>query len=319
MKIIKLIIICLISINVFAQHCEDQQKITEDYTEDAKILSLREIHADTSHQYSDSIYIPADLVKKYTQLLSVIYNIDNEATDSVFNQNNIHTFHDIPYKAITMNVDTSYNWVNNYLQDSLVSGNSIFDTLMQQYNFKLHSFFHLSSITSLTVTTTDYLNIFPLVDSLKTIAGLNDVEASGSWAGDGNDIEVFTKNDTTFVQFSIGWGDCPAGCTNRHFWKFAVIDCQGVYLGSFGDAITDIKNSAYNYDRVYPNPFDHYIHIKNHREKINSIDIYNMNGVKIRSVENVSGPIDLSQLQPGTYIFNLHTKNNIFSKKMIKW
>jgi hypothetical protein len=40
------------------------------------------------------------------------------------------------------------------------------------------------------------------------------------------------------VTFTVGWGDCPAGCINRHVWTFAVApDGQLALLGEDGPAV----------------------------------------------------------------------------------
>lgn len=34
--------------------------------------------------------------------------------------------------------------------------------------------------------------------------------------------EVTPKGDAYTVMVEIGWGDCPAGCINRHHWFYTV-------------------------------------------------------------------------------------------------
>jgi|GEM_PF-3266770 hypothetical protein len=41
--------------------------------------------------------------------------------------------------------------------------------------------------------------------------------------GDGDDIQITDATDgTRTYTFSRGWGDCQAGCIERHYWEFAV-------------------------------------------------------------------------------------------------
>ena len=40
--------------------------------------------------------------------------------------------------------------------------------------------------------------------------------------GQGSWWQAETKGDTFQVQVQIGWGDCPAGCIDRHDWTFDV-------------------------------------------------------------------------------------------------
>jgi hypothetical protein len=46
--------------------------------------------------------------------------------------------------------------------------------------------------------------------------------------GDGDDIEF--SPITECYTFSRGWGDCPAGCIDRHYWDFVVIGDRTVLL-----------------------------------------------------------------------------------------
>jgi hypothetical protein len=48
---------------------------------------------------------------------------------------------------------------------------------------------------------------------------------SGTATGDGPTVRVVPVEglsglDGVRVEFSVGWGDCPAGCIFRHYWLF---------------------------------------------------------------------------------------------------
>lgn len=51
--------------------------------------------------------------------------------------------------------------------------------------------------------------------------------------GDGSNIEI---SDSGYV-FSLGWGDCPAGCTERHNWVFTVVDGVATLVDERGDPL----------------------------------------------------------------------------------
>jgi len=40
--------------------------------------------------------------------------------------------------------------------------------------------------------------------------------------GDGNNISISRNGDSTVITFSVGSGDCPAGCIYRKYWEFIV-------------------------------------------------------------------------------------------------
>jgi hypothetical protein len=54
-------------------------------------------------------------------------------------------------------------------------------------------------------------------------------------------FEIEPAADGAFtVRITLGWGDCPAGCTNRHQWQYAVSSAGAVTLvGQSGDPLPD--------------------------------------------------------------------------------
>lgn len=56
--------------------------------------------------------------------------------------------------------------------------------------------------------------------------------------GDGSDIEA----DPPFYTFSFGWGDCPMGCTQRHYWDYEVLDGTAVLRNEYGDSLDETLN-----------------------------------------------------------------------------
>ncbi len=312
------LLILQVTIQAIAQDCDIVSKIQNDYLNDSKILALREIYSDSTSSNADSVEIPLSLTNKYLGALSQIYSLDNQVIDSIFSIYDIHAFPNVPYKEIAMIGDTNYTWIKNYMLDSLVSGNPQFDSIVTKYDFKLQSYISLSLGLSMRITTSRYLNLEPLVDSLNAIEGLELVDAMESWAGDGNNIEFSTDNDTLFFDFSIGWGDCPAGCINRKYWSFSVFECTATYLGTSGDNFTSVNDINSNEFKMYPNPVNDILIIENSAE-IEKIDIYDLQGRKVVGFNDISNQLDLSVLKRGLYLLKIQNINNEnFTYKIIK-
>lgn len=297
------------SIQAIGQDCDIISKIQDDYLNDAKILALREIYSDSTSSNADSVEIPSSLTNKYLGVLSQVYSLDNQVNDSIFNIYDIHVFPNVPYMEIEMIGDTNYTWIKNYMLDSVVSGHPQFDSIVKKYDFKLQSYTHLSLGLSMRITTSRYLNLEPLVDSLNAIEGLELVDAMESWAGDGNNIEFSTDSDTMFLDFSIGWGDCPAGCINRKYWHFSIFDCNATYLGISGDNITSINDIFNNDYNIYPNPVNDILIIEKW-DMIEKVDIYDLQGKKVIGFNNISNQLDLSGLNRGQYLLKIQDENN---------
>ena len=70
--------------------------------------------------------------------------------------------------------------------------------------------------------------------------------------------------------------------------------------------------------KVYPNPFSDVITISD-IEKVKSVSVTDISGRMIRTVDNVSSEINLSELKTGLYILNVQYKDGTKSAhKIIK-
>ncbi len=69
--------------------------------------------------------------------------------------------------------------------------------------------------------------------------------------------------------------------------------------------------------KLYPNPISNLINIES-EVKINKIEIFNLYGRKIKSINFEANSIDISELSNGVYFIRLMTKEGIVSQKFIK-
>ena len=101
---------------------------------------------------------------------------------------------------------------------------------------------------------------------------------------------------------------------------FLVSDSNGCYATSspfyFGvSSILDFNNTELT---IYPNPSPDFISIIYH-SMIENVEIYNINGKRIKSIRTDGNTIDIKDLKIGTYYINILFKDNQFFKsKFIK-
>jgi hypothetical protein len=80
------------------------------------------------------------------------------------------------------------------------------------------------------------VNIGALAARFRGIVGVRFAQPNNMF-GDGNDIEGSIEGSRVRLDYSVGSGDCPAGCINRRFYRFAVqSDGTVEYLGASGNA-----------------------------------------------------------------------------------
>ncbi len=76
-----------------------------------------------------------------------------------------------------------------------------------------------------------------------------------------------------------------------------------------------IKNNRNGKLAFYPNPVRDELHILNAPNSLLNIEIYNLSGMLVRKIENITGSIDVSDLSPGYYIIK---DNRGGSSKFVK-
>lgn len=318
MKFLVYILPVLISVNLFSQPCQVDEWVKKNYLIDAKILSLRDMLSDDQHPCHDSVLIPSAIVSKYLGYISSVYTLHTETTDSVFNEYGIHVFPDVPYSGLHMIVDTSYAWISHYLNDSLVSGNEIFDSLASRYGFRLNYYYHYSTFSMMSIESDRVLNVSALVDVYEQMEGLSSV-GTEQWAGDGNDIRRFNAGGVNYLEFSYGWMDCPAGCIYRHTWEFSVMECNAEYVRSYGTPFSLVEITESAESLIFPNPCGDQLYIFNPSEDRLNISLFSPAGELIMKAVSYSGYLDLSGIKTGMYILNIEKNGTRDSHKIIKY
>jgi hypothetical protein len=108
--------------------------------------------------------------------------------------------------------------------------------------FRIHTFpgYSAPANTYVILYSSRPLDMRALGSRFLEIDGVEAADAS-HFAGSGNDIEATVEPGLLRLAYSVGFGDCPAGCIKRHYWFFE-IDEQGSvrYRGTNGDPIPSL-------------------------------------------------------------------------------
>lgn len=207
------------------------------YREDAARMALRYLNSRHEEGYPE-VRLPEPLVRSLYRALLHVYNArELAARDSVTQHYSIHTFPRRPtVHWLIVGVTSSADWANAWKQGQRLTGNSRVDSLMQHYDLSL-SFFDEKAHPHAGLRSNEPLNMKALAQRFAPISGVRYAEPSG-WAGDGNDIAARAGEDFWQLRYSVGFGDCPAGCTHRHYWTFRVYESGRVeYVGNGGDPL----------------------------------------------------------------------------------
>lgn len=208
----------------------------EAYREDAARLALRHLLRLGSGP-ADQVEIPDELSNDLYQRLVLVYNArDLAARDSVVDRYAVHTFPYPATRSLLVFVAKGAGWPDAWRRGEPRTGNDAVDGLMVRYGLDLER------CTVLIVLPADMcvlaasrpLNVQALARLFAAIEGVGSAEPNGP-LGDGDDLDATRESDAWRLEYSVGFGDCPAGCIGRHSWTFRVRDDGLVeYVGGAG-------------------------------------------------------------------------------------
>lgn len=202
------------------------------YREDATRLALRDLLA---NGYTE-IPIPSDAVQPYYDALVLVYNATVlPVRDTVVDVYSIHTFPSPGTRSLLLELFGSEAWVQRLARRELPTGEPTVDALMERYVLSIGSVYTMSTgNVLLTLGSAEPLNVKALAPLFSGVSGVRFAEPNG-FVGDGNDIRGSSEESRVLLDYSVGYGDCPAGCIGRRFYHFLVhADGTVEYLGPSG-------------------------------------------------------------------------------------
>jgi hypothetical protein len=203
------------------------------YQSDAAYLTFNYIY---ENKMSDTalVNIPQHLIDSFYYGLIHIYNCKNIASiDTITKIYPVHAFPEISLYRLVVGFDTSYAWTKQWQEGYTITGNDTIDSLIAQYEFELIG---KARYRFGVLVTKMPLNMWALGPDFNQIAGVRYAEPDGA-GGSGNDTIADLDLELKHYTFTIGWGDCPAGCIQRRYWDYTVSSAGEVkYLGSYGES-----------------------------------------------------------------------------------
>jgi len=177
---------------------------------DAIQLTLRQ---QTSGVWIDSVY---------ALHMDSLLTIARTASDSLAS---IYVFPTINPQSISLY--TQATWSDAWRQGILLTGNVYVDSLTQTYSLiNVHppaiNWYWFDLYFQFPMNTRELAKVYNLHPQIYGAF-------ANGYGGDGDDIIYFQKNEQEYFIFSHGWGDCLAGCTNRHNYYVNLIPNQQGY------------------------------------------------------------------------------------------
>jgi hypothetical protein len=197
---------------------------------------MYEIINDTNHPNYYNPELDSLEIDKILKIINSVYNLHSILTDSILNYYKIHAFHCYSFNSINLSVDTSLAEIQNLANGIIPTGNSALDNVINTYGFdSVKTAYSYPSFPWLTIYTKNEYNMLPVERDFNNLPQIIIAEFNKGCIGDGMNIQLLRTANTATITFSIGWGDCPAGCIYHRYWEFNVTNSIASYVRTYDD------------------------------------------------------------------------------------
>lgn len=210
--------------------------ISNNYSQDAKSLLMNEIITNTNHPNYYNPTLDTVEINKIIRIINAVYNLHSVETDSIFNFYKIHSYYCYSFSSINLNVDTNLAEIQNLSNGIFPTGNAALDNMLNTYQFdSVKTAFSYPSFPWLTIYTKNEYNMIPVERDFNNLPQILNAEFDKGCIGDGMNIKLLRTANSATIIFSIGWGDCPAGCIHHRYWEFNVTNNFASFVREYGN------------------------------------------------------------------------------------
>ncbi len=208
--------------------------IIDNYTEDAK-----QLYFDGLIKHKESAdYMNTELnqskINKILQVIQAVYNSHSPERDTVFEIYSIHGYYCYSFNSISLKVDTSKEEIQNLAKGIIPTGQADLDQLLNTYQFdSVETFYDYPNFEWIYLKSQGEYNMIPLEKAFSQISSVKIAEFQKGCIGGGNTITLQKRAESDIITFSIGRGDCPAGCLYHRYWEFEVKNGQATFKRSY--------------------------------------------------------------------------------------
>jgi len=210
--------------------------IVNNYSKDAKSLYLKEIISDSSHANFNEPILDTTEITNILKIIQAVYNSKSLQRDTIFNVYKIHGYYCYSFKSITLKVKPDLPEIKNLAIGIIPTGNTDLDNILTKFRFdSVKTSYSYPSFPWLTIYTNNEYNMIPLEKEFSKLPQVDFAEFNKGCVGDGNNISLIRKNNSATITFSIGSGDCPAGCIYHKYWEFKVANGIAEFVRTYAN------------------------------------------------------------------------------------
>jgi hypothetical protein len=166
-----------------------------------------------------------------------VHAFDHPARDAVVERYRIRTFPSPSTRELLVRIDPMHAWTAAWREGRTLTGNPAVDALLGEFDVSLARFYDWTIGDYALLRTGRPVHAAALARLFSRIDGITNAEENGV-GGDGNDIRARLQQNGWRLDYSVGFGDCPSGCIERHAWSFFVSASGNVsFLGESGSPL----------------------------------------------------------------------------------
>lgn len=200
----------------------DDEQLSEEqktlYLLDAEKLAVRYVNNKDSTQTE----IPQSLIDLFYNGLVHIVNSEHPKANEVAALG-VHARIPVSSREILVIADTTAPWIDAWRNGTVETGSPEIDQLIEQFNFSLVQYRELENVSPTSTTTLRSNRPINIYAVGRLFSELDYIKGAGpDLITDGSNLSVLFFEDYLRYTFEYGFGDCPAGCINRHIWHFRV-------------------------------------------------------------------------------------------------
>lgn len=208
--------------------------IINNYTDDAKQLYMHEIFNNVNHSNYDNPELDNNEVDKILKIIQLVYDSNSVARDSVFDIHKIHARYCYSFNSIMLKVNAELPEIKKLSNNIFPTGNADLDKILSKYKIdSVKTAYSYPKFNWLTVYTKNEYNVMPIANELDNLSSILIADFNKGCVGGGNTINLHRNDSMATITFSIGWGDCPAGCIYHKYWEFKVTNKRAEFIRSY--------------------------------------------------------------------------------------
>lgn len=189
---------------------------------------------DNSHPNRNNPVLNQNEIEKILKIIQAVYNSDSPARDSVFNKYEIHARYCYSFNSVSLRVKPNEPGVVKLAKDEIPTGEESLDEVLNRYSLdSVKTAYSYPDFPWLTIFTSEEYNMIPISKELEKIPSIEIAEFSRGCIGDGSNISLIRNKSSAIITFSIGHGDCPAGCIYHKYWEFIVKNGEAKFVRAY--------------------------------------------------------------------------------------